>query len=41
MVFLTREHAWFARKPKGYDAIFTLNQGFKGQSSQRHLGDPF
>jgi len=26
-------------KPDGYDDILTLNQGFKGYSLRRHLGD--
>lgn len=28
-----------AEKPNDYDDMFTLNQGFKGYSLLRHLGD--
>jgi len=28
-----------SEKPDGCDGIFTLNQGFKGYSLRRHLGD--
>jgi len=30
-----------SEKPDGYDGMFTLNQGFKGYSLRRHLGDLF
>jgi len=30
-----------SEKPDGYDGILTLNQGFKGYSLRRHLGDLF
>jgi len=30
-----------SEKPDGCDGILTLNQGFKGYSLRRHLGDLF